>query len=155
MLRDVALTGINISKKTYLTARIITICMLINILLCVSLVSIFNSIGAAIAAAVSQLIFFILVYHYAQKVFFIPYEIKKIIILIIVAIVLFAISKTLSDFALIIRLPLKILIIFSFPFVLFLSKFYESIEIERMKQFWIKWKDISNIINNFRSLKSN
>jgi O-antigen/teichoic acid export membrane protein len=155
MLRDVALTGINISKKTNLTARIITICMVVNILLCFLFVYLFKSIGAALAATLSQILFFVLVYRFAQKVYFIPYEFQKILRLIVVSVLIYLASMLLSKYSLFLRLSLKSTMIIAFPFILYLVKFYDPIEIERIKQFWLKWRNISNIINNFKSLKHN
>jgi O-antigen/teichoic acid export membrane protein len=155
MLRDVSLTGINITKKTYLTARITSFCMIFNILLSVLLTYLLHSIGAAIAATISQALFFILVFRAAQKEYYIPYELNKIILLITIAIVFYAISTIFSNFNLIIRLPLKTLLIVLFPIVLLLFKFYEPIELERLGQFWRKWRNISKIIDNFKNLKSN
>lgn len=155
MLRDVSLTGINITKKTYLTARIIAICLVVNIILSVALVYLFSSTGAAMAATISQLVFFILVLHFAQREYFIPYEIRKIVTIVIVAVVLYAMSLFLADFSLTVRLIVKFIMIIIFPLLLYPLKFYDSIELERLRQFWVKWKDIRKIIDNFKSLKSN
>ena len=154
MLRDVSLTGINISKKTIITARIITISMLVNIPLCYFLINILSYIGAAIATCFSQILFFILVYRSAQKVYFIPFEIKKILLIIIASVVLYLLSLFTTEMTLILRIVIKGSLLLLFPVILYFFGFYEKIELERLQQFWLKWKRLSNLMNNIKSLNN-
>jgi O-antigen/teichoic acid export membrane protein len=150
MLRDVALTGINISKKTTVAAKIITISMIFNVVVCLILTYFFNYIGAAIAAALSQFIFFALSYYYSQKIFPIPYELKKIALMLAIGVVMYIGVIFIDNQSLAIRLTLKSAMIISFPFILYPFKFYEPIELERIRQFWQKWSKISNLRANIK-----
>jgi len=152
MLRDVALTGINISKKTTVTAKIITISMICNIILCLVLTYFFNFIGAAIAASLSQFIFFALAYYYSQKIFFIPYEIRKIALMLVIAVIMYFGIMYIDNLGLAYRLIIKTTMILSFPFILYPFNFYEPIEIERIKQFWQKWSKLSNLKGNLTKI---
>lgn len=152
MLRDVSLTGINISKKTSLTARIIITSMLVNIVLCFFLTHFFSFIGAAIAASASQFLFFVLVYRTSQRIYPIPYEIKKVTLLVALALAMYVGVLFIDRYGLLTRFIVKSALIISFPFILYPLKFYEDIEIERIKQFFAKWSKLSKLKENIRSI---
>ena len=151
MLRDTALTGINISKKTYITTRIIFITMVSNVFLSIIFIKYFGFIGAAVSITIAQFLFFVLAYHYSQKVYYIPYEIKKITLIVFVAFLLYIGTLFTNGLDIIPRVIIKSLIVISLPFILFLLGFYEPIEIERIKGFWVKWSKFGNIKDNFNS----
>ena len=153
MLRDTALTGINISKKTHLTARIIIVSMIFNIFLSLLLVKQFGYIGAAVSVTVSQFIFFVLVYYYSQKVFYIPYELKKIVLIIIVGFFLYGVTLFIPEVEITLRIIIKVIVILFFPFLLLLLGFYDPIEKKRIIGFWNKWKNINQIRKNINILK--
>lgn len=153
MLRDMALTGINISKKTYYTARIIVVCVVLNLGFNILFITYLGALGAAISVALSQLLFFVLVYYYAQKTYHIPYELKKIALLIVVSFVLYLGSVFMADFHLVLRIVLKIVLIAMLPFILRFLNFYEAIELQKMREFWNKWKQLKNLMSNIKSLK--
>jgi O-antigen/teichoic acid export membrane protein len=150
MLRDVALTGINISKKTVIIAKIIAVCMVLNIAISLVLTYYFQSIGAAVAATLSQILFFGLVYYNSQKIYPIPYEIRKVMLMLAIAFIMYFGVYYIDNLSLAYRLTLKSALIISFPFILYLFNFYEPIEKERIKQFWQKWSKISNLKGNIK-----
>jgi O-antigen/teichoic acid export membrane protein len=141
MLRDVAFTGLNITKKTRIIAALIISAALLNILLNLLLIPAWNYRGAAVATALSQVTFFILTYRFAQKHYPISYEIKKVLLMIVTGICIYAAGFLFNSLPLMMRLVFKFLLIASFPFILFLFGFYESIELERIGQFWAKWRN--------------
>jgi O-antigen/teichoic acid export membrane protein len=155
MLRDVSLTGLNITKKTRIIAILILSAALLNILLNSLLIPVWSFYGAAIATTFSQAVFFLLVYYYAQKQYPIPYEIKKIVLMVITGMVLYLISLLFGPMQLMFRLPLKFLLIASFPFILFVFKFYEPIELEGIGQIWHKWHNPWNWRKNLSKIKFN
>lgn len=90
--------------------------------------------------------------YFAQKNYKINYEFVKVIKMIVVGIILFFISLALADFSLPIRMISKIILIISFPVILYFLNFYEKIELESMKGFWKKWRHLSNIKSNLQEL---
>jgi O-antigen/teichoic acid export membrane protein len=101
----------------------------------------FGFYGASIATTFSQLAFFIAVYYFAQKQLYIPYELRKILLMVIVGIFLYLAGALINDLPLIWRLMIKTLLIIAFPFILYLFRFYEPVELQRLmelKQKWIK-----------------
>ena len=144
MLMYIATTGLTIMKKTKILAKLVIIVSIANIGLNLIMIPLLNIIGAAAATLISRIVLFIIVYHYAQKVYHISYEIKKIVTMIILGVVLYAISLLVGDLTLILRVSIKLILIISFPFLLYFTNFYEEIELLRIKQSWQKWRNPKN-----------
>jgi O-antigen/teichoic acid export membrane protein len=144
MLKDVSLTGLHITKRTKVISAIISSMAILNIGLNAVFIILWQSIGAALATLMSQILFFISIYYAAQKYYPIPYEVIKIIKIIIVGLVLFGLSLYADNFDIIIRLVIKSTILLIYPVILYYWKFYEEIELIRLKQSWHKWKKIKN-----------
>jgi len=83
----------------------------------------------------------------------VDYEIKKIIMIILTGCGLFLISFLYSDLTLHIKLLIKILSVISFPFLLFLMRFYEPIELLRLKEAFIKWRNPLKWKQNISKMK--
>ncbi len=152
MLRDISYTGLNIMKKTRVIAITILFAAGFNILLNVLLIPVSAFYGAAAATTLSQLIFFLAVFFLAQKYYPIPYEMKKITTMILIGAILYFSGIWMNEWPLFIRLLFKGLLILTFPFILFLLKFYEPIELERIGQFWHKWHNPLNWSKNLPRL---
>ena len=140
MLRDVSLTGINLTKRTTVTAMVVMVVACVNIALNLLLIPVFQYMGAAFAALISQALYFGMIYFFSQKYFRIPYELNKVALMVTVGIVICILSLFINNLSLALRLIIKSAMIIAFPLVLYPFGFYERIEIERLGQFWNKWK---------------
>ena len=152
MLKDTSLIGINLMKKTKILAIIIFLMSVLNIILNLILIPYFQAIGAAVATLITQFIFFLIIYRYSQKYYFIPYEISKIIKMIFIGFIMLFVTYFINDVSLSIRLFMKTVMIISFPFILYFMKFYEEIEILRINQGWQKWSNFSNLKENVKNI---
>ena len=150
MLRDVSLTGINISKKTVVNARSILIVAALNIGLNILLIPHYGYFGAAVATLIAQFSYFLIIYLYAQKFYPIQYELFKVLKILIVGILIYLLSTLTNDLNLVMRLTIKSALLVSFPFVLFLLRFYEKIELERIHGFWLKWRNPGHWTKNLK-----
>jgi len=140
--RAVVNIGLYITHKTSSIA-INTICAaVLNILLNFLLIPKFHMLGAAYATIISFIVLYFLSYRAAQKQYKIPYENKKLMLLIILWIVLISISSLTNSFTICIRILIKILIFVSFPFILYLFNFFEPVEIRRILGSLRKWKNL-------------
>jgi cell division protein FtsW (lipid II flippase) len=81
------------------------------------------------------------IFTVAQKHYPIPYELGKIMMMILLAGGLFVLASLSNEFSLWLRLPVKFLLICLFPLLLFWFGFYEPVEKERIAGFWKKWKN--------------
>jgi O-antigen/teichoic acid export membrane protein len=148
MLGYTSITGLSIIKKTNIIATITIIISIINLGLNLLFIPFFESIGAAIATLLTQLIYFISVYYYSQKYYHIPYETGKVVKMIITGLVIILIAIPVNELNLLMRILIKTILVCSYPFLLYFLNFYEQIELERIKGAWNKWKNLKNIRKN-------
>jgi len=99
-----------------------------------------------------MLVFFVLTLYFSQKVYPIPYEMKRITLMLVTAAGLYTISLLFNTLDIIPRLGFKALLIFSFPFVLYLFRFYEPVELNRIRGGWNKWSKPSEFRENISRL---
>jgi O-antigen/teichoic acid export membrane protein len=133
--------GLHYTKKTKYNAIIVFSLALLNILLNFIFIPVFKIIGAAVTTVICWILMAVLFYNFSQKFYKVNYEIKKIIMIIFTGCGLFLLSFLYFDLTLHIKLLIKILSVISFPFILFLMKFYEPIEIIRLKEAYKKWRN--------------
>jgi O-antigen/teichoic acid export membrane protein len=153
MLKDIAMTGLHLMKKTKTIAAVVFTMMSFNVLLCVVLVYSWQSYGASMAILITQILYFITILRFAQKQYHIPYEIWKIIKMIVTVVALCLIARLFNSSPLYLRLITKTVLIISFPFILYFWNFYEEIELEKIKGAWIKWRDPRRWGKNIKEFK--
>ncbi|MCB0750461.1 MAG: oligosaccharide flippase family protein [Ignavibacteriae bacterium] len=153
ILKDISLTGLNITKKSKIIAMFIFIMAVLNILLNFLLIPYFAANGAAYATLISSIISFSMFYVVAQKHYFIPYEILKVTMTIWVGAVLAVFSYFVRIENIYFSLIFKSTLFFSFPIILYYLNFYEEVELMRIKQGWHKWKNPFDWKNNFKKIK--
>lgn len=151
MLRDISFTGLHLTKKTRIIALITISVALLNLGLNILFVSFWGYMGASYCTLISQILFFILIYSFAQRYYYIPYEMRKIVLIIITSLGLFFIAQLTNDMSLWMRLLFKTLLIMILPVILYFLKFYEPVELDRLKGIWLKWR---NPCRWFKNLKS-
>lgn len=134
ILKDVSLTGLNITKKTGVIAIVVVIMSIANIFLNILFIPIWGVEGAAFATLIVRIISFFTLYYYAQKHYKIPYEVKKVVTVLLVGVFLIYISTFLNHFTLSIKLVSKSFLILSFPLILYYLDFFEPIEILSIKR---------------------
>ena len=155
MLKDVSTIGINIVKRTRVFMWTILMVSTINLGLNILLVPSFGYMGAAYATLASQIIYFLVLLYFAQRFYHIPYEIRKVLIIIALGILLYLLSTLTNEMNLAIRLILKFFLILIFPVLLYFTNFYEKIELDSMRGFWLKWKNLRSFSRNLKDLISN
>ena len=150
-LRDTVFIGLNISKKTKISAAIIITVSALNIVLNITFIWLFSSMGAAIATALSQFLYLILVWKFSQKYLYIPFELIKILKIFITGIVLTVFAMFANKLPLIAAVIAKLSLLVAFPFVLYFWNFFEKIELDRLKGLWLKWKNPEKWLDNLKS----
>ena len=150
MLRDTAIIALHIKKKTKVIGIVILLIALLNLALNILLIPRYTIIGASAATLFSQIVFFVVIYIFAQKAYFIPYEIWKISKMVLLALSLYLLVSFTNDLSLLVRLIIKSSILISFPFLLYFIRFYEKNEIQAIKGMWGKWKNPAHWNNNFK-----
>ncbi|NOQ25216.1 MAG: oligosaccharide flippase family protein [Bacteroidales bacterium] len=132
-IRNNANIGLIVVKDTKSIGILTLIISIFNIGLNYFFIPLWNIYGAAFATLISQLLFLGFMIYISQKKYFIPYEWKKIIILIILSAIVVFIGYKISFLNVWLRIGIKSMLLIGFPFVLFLFNFYDKVEIESVK----------------------
>jgi O-antigen/teichoic acid export membrane protein len=152
MIKDVAMIGLQITKKTSIIAWIVVGVSISGILLNFLLVPLFQNQGAAIARVLASFLFLALVYHYSQREYAIPYEVRKLVMMILIGALMYIPVYMVDDLGLAIRIIIKSGLIILFPFLLYLMGFFEAVEIRSLQGAWTKWKNPARMFANIRDL---
>ena len=152
-MKEVTVYGLHIAKKTKIIGSIVVFATVLSLVLNILLIPVWDITGAAIATLLSQFAYWYACYFFSQKVFFIPYEIKKITIMLVTGAALSFAGLLLNGMDLLPRIAIKVAFLASFPFILYLFRFYEPIELKSMKEIAGKWLNIKNLRKNLASMK--
>lgn len=153
MLRRTANFGLIIEKKTKIVSKIMLSVAAINVALNVLFIYLFDIMGAAIATLFSQALFFWVIYWKAQQHYYIPYELKKVFTLVGLVVVLSIGAYLTNSIALLPRIIIKLMMMLSLPVILYFFNFYETVELERLRGAWNKWKNPRDWRDNLRQFK--
>lgn len=152
-MKEITVYGLHIAKKTKIIGAIVFLATVSSLLLNLLLIPLWDMKGAAIATLLSQFLYCYACYYFSQRVFFIPYETRKIAVMLVVGAALSLSGMIFNGMDIAPRLLLKALALVSFPFILHLLNFYEPVELRSIMGFIVKWKDLRNLGKNLRSLK--
>ncbi len=154
-MRWIASLGMFLTRNTRQVAITTTLASLLNIGLNFWLIPIFGMMAAAYSTLICFILLNLISKFYSDKYFKIEFENMKLIGLIFLGGAIYTISFFINIPTLFITLLLKLLLVILFPVLLYLLKFYEAIELERIKGFYSKWKHINtwkeNISNEFKN----
>ena len=152
-MKEVTVYGLHIAKKTRIIGIIVVFSTVLSLVLNFLLIPVWDITGAAVATLLSQFIYWYACYYYSQKVFYVPYEIGKLTLMVITGAVLSFSGLLLNGLDLLPRMIIKTLCLVSFPFILYLFNFYEPVELQSIRGFINKWSKIKNLKSNLNSLK--
>jgi O-antigen/teichoic acid export membrane protein len=144
--------GLQITKKTGIIAWIVVGVSISGILFNLILVPLFQNQGAAIARVMASALFLVLVYYYSQQHYSIPYEVKKLVIMILVGALLYLPVTLVNESGLAARLIVKAALIISYPFLLYFMGFFEAVEIRSLQGAWKKWRNPARLFSNIKDL---
>jgi O-antigen/teichoic acid export membrane protein len=130
MLKDVSVTGLQITKRTKIIGILLTGIAVFNLVINMLLVPVWGIYGAAFSSLISQFIFFCMLYFYAQKYYPIPYRLDKAGMIIISGVILFLLGSQVNNETLGIRVIVKALALIVFPVLLFVFKIIDRSEID-------------------------
>ena len=152
-MKEVTVYGLHIAKKTRIIGIIVVFSTILSLVLNFLLIPIWDITGAAVATLLSQFFYWYACYYYSQKVFYVPYEIGKLTLMMITGAFLSFSGLLLNGLDLLPRMIIKTLCLVSFPFILYLFNFYEPVELQSIRGFINKWSKIKNLKTNLNSLK--
>ncbi|UCF63589.1 MAG: polysaccharide biosynthesis C-terminal domain-containing protein [bacterium] len=125
---------LQIPKKTKQISVILAIAAVSNIIANIILIPDYNMMGAAYATIISFFIAFLLALIAVYKYYPIKFEIKRILLLICTALIIFIISLYINTPYPMINIFLKILLSLIYPAILFMVPFYKDDEKKKMRE---------------------
>lgn len=149
-LRDIATIGLRITKKTSRITLMTAIVSVLNLILNILLIPVLGAEGAALASLVSQLVYFVGVFYFSNKLYPISFEWRKVILIFAVGAILVYASLLTNNMALIIRLIVKVSAIALFPIILYFFNFYEEAELKQLQTIWYQWRNPARWKENFK-----
>ena len=151
-IKSVGFMGLHITKKMWHLTVLTVFILGLNIMLNIILIPIYGTMGAATASFIAQSLYFIIGYKLSQTQYFIPFEWGKIAVMPIIASLLIYAGIFTNSWDLWVRIPSKLILIILFPIMLYFGGFYEPIELNRIKGFYHKWKNLSNLWDNLKQI---
>lgn len=153
LLKDVSMMGLNITKKTGSIATITIIVSIINVGLNFLLIPYLGILGSAAAGMGAQFLFLIAIFRVAQMNYPIPYEIGKIGLMILIFGAMMVIVWFIEPLYFWLQVLIKLALIALFPIILYMFNFYEQVELDSIKGFWLKWRNPLRWKENISTLK--
>jgi len=126
--------GIHVEKRTKHLAFATLIGAGINVLANFLLIPRINVWGAALSTFIAFTFLLIYIYVPSQKLYHVPYEIARLVKMTVVAAVLYVIAHFINPENIVLSLIVKFSIAFSFPLVLYLTRFYTSRELAKLSE---------------------
>lgn len=136
------------SKHTFFLAVYVSSFAAINILFNFFMIAKLDINGAILSSILVNIILNIIYYFSGKKLFYVNYEIGKVILILLLGVVLFSFSFLFGGFPFWAKIVLKLFVLLIFPVVVFFCGFLEPIEKQRIIESVRKW-------SNFKNLKSN
>ncbi len=134
------LLGFHYVKKTKYVAYIVTIALFVNIGLNFMLIPKLGIWGAALTTVISSLLISVISYLVSQKFYPVKYEISKMLLVFVVGTSLYLVSGFFADANIYFGISIKIVLCLTFPILLYIFKFYEKTELDKMRK----------VLNKFR-----
>lgn len=145
--------GLQFSKQTKYIALIVFSAAVMNVILNIILIPRFSFVGAAFATLVSFVFMFLFALYLSNKYFPIQFEWGKVIKIIVSVLLIYLANIYVYFESLLFTILIKILLISTYPVLLYFWKYYDDIEILRLKQSWKKWRNPKNWKKNISDIK--
>lgn len=152
MLKDSVFIGLHVVKKTRILALLIAISSVINLGLNLLLIPRYSIYGAAAGTLIAQMLFFGLTYFVAQKWYKIPYELKRVSLIVLTGIILVVVGFLSNEINVVFRMGLKVILLIAFPFILYMFRFYNPSELDFIKAALKAWRNPSKLKSNMKRL---
>ena len=153
MMKDQAIYSLQIVKRTGVIASVIAFVSVLNVGLNILLIPYMGAVGAALATLFAQMTYFGIMLRFAQRYYSVPYEFRKIFLSIGIGALYCVVAFLIKDWSLTLRLVIKTAMLASYPFVLYLFRFYDKKELQALLGFWKKWKNPGKWKENIGTLK--
>lgn len=129
-MRLVTTLGMYMTKNTKHIATTTIIASILNIVLNIIFIPKYGIIAAAYSTLFSFAFLYIITYRISNSYFKIRYENKKIGLILTISVILYIITLFFNNYDFFIVLILKLIIVISFPFILYFFNYFDNSEIK-------------------------
>lgn len=154
-MRFMSSLGMFLTRNTKHVAYATTIASVLNIVLNFIFIPLYGMIAAAYTTLVCFIILYFVTLHFSNKFYVIKFEHSKIFKVITLGVLFYFLSSLTFDMSIYIRFPVKLLLVALFPYILYLVKFYDPVELDRIFGILNKWKSPSKWMDNIKSELTN
>ena len=133
-MRLFAVLGQFLTRNTNSVAYTTLIAAAFNIILNFIYIPIYGLIAAAYTTLAAFVLLFFMSYAISNKYYKIPYEAGKLTLLLVIGIGSYLLVEWSYTGKLILDIPVKLVAIILFPFILYPFKFYEAVELEKIRK---------------------
>lgn len=126
--------GIYVKKVTRWVGAISAVSLALNLALNYVLIRPYGGMGAAWATVISFLVMAGLAYLVSDRLYPVPYPVGPFLAALVVAVILYMGATMLPVSSVILSVGIKVLVLASFPVVLYLTGYFEKSEVERVRQ---------------------
>jgi O-antigen/teichoic acid export membrane protein len=134
MMRDTAIRALNIVKKTTIISIVVICVSIFNVCMNLILIKKYDIYGASFTFLMTQMLYFGLIYIFAQKFYFIPYEKGKLLLMIIISVIMLSIGQIYLTDITWINFFFKMALLALFPIILYFFNFYEKAELQKIRE---------------------
>jgi O-antigen/teichoic acid export membrane protein len=134
MMRDTAVRALNIVKKTTIISIVIVCVSVFNIISNLIFIPRFQIFGASFTFLSTQILYFSLIYIFAQKYYFIPYEKGKLVLMVVLSGLILYTGQLFFNEISWLNFILKLGLLGGFPVILYFFNFYEKAELQKIKE---------------------
>jgi len=150
-MKNMAVIGLHITKKTSIIGLLIFSIAITNLILNTIMIPIWGVYGASFSTLISQILFFLLIYYFAQKHYRINYEFLKYILYTVSTVFFVIISFFIQFSSIYLNIIAKLCLTAAYIFMV-IHFFLGREEYQYLKGFYYKWKYPGNFKNNIKSL---
>lgn len=140
-INNVVSMGLHYVKKTRYTALIVFIVAVFNIGINLLLIPAFGIYGAATASVLANILMLIMFYIYTQKYYPVKYEFARVGKLLAGGLAIYFAASLTASAGFWTGIAVKTILLLAFPLLLFTLRFYEPVELNRLRGAWLKWRN--------------
>ncbi|NLT49584.1 MAG: oligosaccharide flippase family protein [Ignavibacteria bacterium] len=141
--------GFHFSKKTLYNIWTGSISLVIGVIFYIVAAKYIGIVGVAGTTCLVMILNTVLSYKLSQKIYPINYEVSKIITVLSLSVIFYIVIQNINFNLTSLEIIIKSILLLSFPFFLYLFKFYEPVELVTISRFWSEWRNPLKWKTNF------
>lgn len=154
-MRFMSSLGMFLTRNTKYVAYSTSIASVLNIVLNFIFIPEFGMIAAAYTTLISFILLYFVTLYYSNRFYPIQFEHSKLFKVIALGVLFYLAASLTFDMNIYFRFPIKLFLVILFPYILYLIKFYDPVELDRIFGILNKWKSPSRWKNNIKAEMSN